>query len=81
MSDKPENPPLFNPPIMIDTATGKHTMLGMTLRDYFANASLQAIITRAKGDSDGVLSKETFPHIANASYLIADAMLAERSKL
>jgi hypothetical protein len=54
---------------------------GMSLRDYFAGQSL--------GESCGVVAamadypraaKEEAERIAQAAYLIADAMLAERSK-
>ena len=44
---------------------------GMTLRDYFAGQAMAATLTWAKGPS---------PRIAEGSYLMADAMLAEREK-
>ena len=47
--------------------------LGMTLRDYFAAMAMQAFLMKdvdAGGDD----------HLAECSYRIADAMLAERSK-
>lgn len=52
---------------------------GMTLRDYFAakamQAALPAIIAGATADS------ETDARLARASYMIADAMLAERERI
>ena len=69
--------------------TTGHPMLmvkdGMTLRDYFAAAHLQGVLSCAKSvieipaaaSKKGMSSKE---YIAWASYVVADAMLAERDK-
>jgi hypothetical protein len=52
---------------------------GMTLRDYFAAASVPAIIQVCANDMrrDGESREQYF---ARAAYAIADAMLAERAK-
>lgn len=47
---------------------------GMTLRDYFAAAALQALIT---DDTDGGW---TLDGAASRAYRFSDAMLAERAK-
>ena len=64
----PENPRAF-PSAAIDDRFG-----GMTLRDAAALAALPAIITTAVGNK---IAPEI---IAQGAYLVADAMLAERSK-
>ena len=45
---------------------------GMTLRDYFAAKALQAVLQMDRND--------TYFGDAEQAYIIADAMLAERSK-
>ena len=65
MKDKPENPPAF--PNNVVNAQG------MSLRDYFAAKAMQALL----GDYEDCGHYSNF---AARSYLIADAMLAERSK-
>lgn len=61
-------------PAFPQSANSDFTMLGMTLRDYFAAKAMQAItldyINAADYDSD----------IARTSYRIADAMLAARKE-
>lgn len=55
-----------------------YTQHGMTLRDWFAGQALAAI---AGEKTPGSVSAEDFAEgAARASYLIADAMLAERAK-
>ncbi len=49
------------------------TNYGMTLRDYFAASAMQGLI----GKMSVADSKEK---IAKASYILADAMIAERLK-
>lgn len=50
---------------------------GMTLRDYFAAKAAAAIISG--GMADGTKMKATdYGHIANAAYVMADAMLEAR---
>lgn len=51
---------------------------GMTLRDYFAAAALQSLITMMALPA-GEIAKQRLP-LAEDAYLLADAMLAERSK-
>jgi hypothetical protein len=55
------------------TKSAHGTVAGMTLRDYFAAAALQGMLASPKV----TFSNRGF---AINSYLIADAMLAERSK-
>ncbi len=66
------NPPAFPKPM---TLAGDHIVensnQGMSLRDYFAGQALLADL-----GSNLVVAQA----IASASYLIADAMLAERQK-
>ena len=53
---------------------------GMTLRDYFAGQSLAAS-TDVLLAYDGSNAPLFFRDIATAAYMVADAMLAARSKL
>jgi len=55
---------------------GLDATIGMTLRDYFAAASLSGMQARNSFDP-GLASPEQRAHIA---YLDADAMIAERGK-
>jgi hypothetical protein len=52
---------------------------GMTLRDYFAAKAMQGMLSNpaARSNDSSVSDAEAF---ANASYKMADAMLAEREK-
>ena len=83
---KPNGGPAF--PIAAYTLdTTGHPMLmvkdGMTLRDYFAAAALRgccewdAIINQKHAVFMGA---DGFKRLAECSYMIADAMLAERDK-
>lgn len=70
------NPPAFPPAIAI-AASGDvyHGYDGMSLRDYFAGQALPALLTLV---SDNM---ENFPQfVAERTYQLADAMLAEREK-
>jgi hypothetical protein len=54
----------------------------MTLRDYFAAKAMQELIRHELGP-DGVwqhICDNSCAKIANQSHMMADAMLAERSK-
>jgi len=53
---------------------------GMTLRDYFAAKALAFVIARHWEGGQSVASTEGMKTIADLSYGIADAMIAERSK-
>lgn len=55
---------------------------GMTLRDYFAAAALQAMISyREAGRVAGTFSTPgTQNYLARSAFQLADAMLAEREK-
>ena len=46
---------------------------GMTLQDYFSAKAMEALLLHAKGETDAT-------KIAKQSYLMAKAMLIERSK-
>lgn len=63
---KPVNPTAF--PTDMQTQGG-----GMTLRDYFAAAALQAVLAEFSDAWDRF-------DVARHCYLFADAMLAERAK-
>lgn len=52
---------------------------GMTLLDYFAAKAMQAIMTRFEADTRLTPSK-AFAKLADSSYDIAAAMLAERQR-
>ncbi|HHG9960359.1 TPA: hypothetical protein ACPZLH_001535 [Yersinia enterocolitica] len=55
--------------------------LGMTLRDYFAAKAMAAIVRRYDGHSfGGGPQSPQYKELACDAYLIADAMLAARSK-
>lgn len=51
----------------------------MELRDYFAAKAMQTILNGVRGVTPEN-QHETFSTIAGASYAVADAMLAARSK-
>lgn len=62
--------------------SGLHANPGMTLRDWFAGQALAGIAANpeeAKGSRGLSLSQAT-KVTAQAAYLLADAMIAERSK-
>jgi hypothetical protein len=69
----PENPPAF------PTSATDDVYDGMSLRDWFAGQCAAAALVNATGVSEEVAS-EVFPLVARLSYLMADAMLAERRK-
>jgi hypothetical protein len=55
---------------------------GMTLRDYFAGQALVPVVAAADLSSwPAASSDQAVAAIANVSYQIADAMLAERAKV
>jgi len=68
------------------TSTGEpfHDHLGMTLRDYFASKALAQISPCAATIADKCAAggdvKSAAELIAQCSYIIADAMIAHRSK-
>ena len=76
---KPSNPSAFPEPYVNDPSSAISHTKGMTLRDYFANSAMQALVTneaeiqRAKLKSPDVNSV-----IASISYALADAMLKQR---
>jgi hypothetical protein len=74
MTDKPENPQAF--PLHESEFNNNHE--GMTLRDWFAGQVVNGIIQndRTLESMEGATPSK----VANWSYSIADAMLAERSK-
>ena len=61
---------------------------GMSLRDYFAAKAMQGALSAAAGDSfaenlrerSRTQGKDIVDLLAMDSYLVADAMLAERAK-
>ena len=55
---------------------------GMSLRDYFAAKTMQAIYARLGGSpSAGSDHDGTLTHIAEGAYQMADAMLAQRENV
>ena len=56
------------------------TQLCMTLRDYFEAKAVQAIITIDWYQKDSRSYNEIAEYIATDAYIIADAMLKERTK-
>lgn len=50
---------------------------GMTLRDYFAAAAAQGIMASGNACPE---TAQHFANIAEDAYILADAMLAERTK-
>lgn len=52
---------------------------GMTLRDYFSAKAMQGMLGNTKG-SFGTAYEAANLNLAGASYAIADAMLAARTK-
>lgn len=76
-AEKPENPPAFPTTYYATDSAGMDrpdTLFGMTLRDYFAGQALVAL-----GDHGAVTSRG-IPWLAEHAYMVADAMLAERSR-
>lgn len=78
---KPENPSAFPSPMIPEWSEGAS---GMSLRDWFAGQAITMIIHQCSGDAafgypEGIDSMEQM--FAVKSYAIADAMLAERSKV
>ena len=79
MSDKPDNPPVY--------PSGDHKGIepdfGMSLRDYFAGQIAPVFaIELAKGEGGLRLARGGKLHVmtAEAAFMVADAMLAERLK-
>jgi hypothetical protein len=74
-TDKPPNPAAFpNPPI----SSGFNTTVfqeGMSLRDWFAGQAINGLI-----DHEGIASHLNADIAARNAYMLADAMLQERSK-
>ena len=68
---KPDGGPAF--PTMIGDDFGEWRVHGMTLRDYFAGQALAGLVTTIKSEKGAAL-------LVRASYVAADAMLAEREK-
>lgn len=63
----------------------KRIQSGMTLRDYFAAQAMQALISgylsNEKSSESGFKFHEgDHVHAAEAAYLVADAMIAERNE-
>lgn len=71
---------------IIDTRGDEHAIdvrpqAGMTLRDYFAGQALVGIATRFDADAKRrYLTAHADGREAKIAYLLADAMLAERTK-
>jgi hypothetical protein len=72
--NKHDNPPAF--PCVHD----KHLQEGMTLRDWFAGQALAGLMSNANIPFAPDYAECEPAQIADASYCIADAMLAERER-
>jgi len=85
MSTKDDGGPAFPNQIKVwgDTQYSHAVDGGMTLRDYFAAKAMLGFLTMPnKPTLNGqIIPKMDEKHIANMAYCVADAMLAERSKL
>jgi len=71
-----------NPPAFPTRAINEHERYlegGMTLRDYFAAAALQAIVSKTKVLTRDSGVNETNMQAARGAYEYADAMLLVRS--
>ena len=73
-NQKPNNPKAFPNDGNIED--------GMTLRDYFANSAMQAVLTnevlRNVIDENTNSEKDMYDWIAKGAYSVADAMLKQR---
>ena len=69
--------PQFNPQGVgyEDAGIGNEAEDGMTLRDYFAGQALSALVTEGLR-----LDHESWAATAQHAYIVADALLTERSK-
>ena len=67
-----------NPPAFLRVGTNGTIEEGMTLRDYFAAKAMQSLAIAPGEERKG---KEAREYLAEVSYQIAAAMLAEREKL
>ena len=77
---KPDGGPAFPSAVAIGPAGDVYEGVdgGMTLRDWFAGQALAGLLANPSREEAGTRPAEA--HYAAASYLIADAMLAERDK-
>lgn len=64
-----------NPPAFPIKAPMGYDCMGMTLRDYFAAKAMQGMLA-----SDIQCGPEQVPIIVASAYMMADAMMKERSK-
>jgi hypothetical protein len=74
--------PAFPVAEQYDERGGTYTQYGsegMTLRDYFAAKAMQAMLSNPtmRSTDNSISDAEAF---ANASYIMADGLLAERAK-
>jgi hypothetical protein len=70
-----DNPPAFpNSGATIPSSLDYQDFQGMTLRDYFAAKAMTGLLTAE------IVGEYTNEHIANISFLIADAMMKVRSE-
>jgi hypothetical protein len=81
------NEPAFPVPMIPLDREGGHTevrCLGMTLRDYFAAAAMQGMMTGVCGSLNGEFAAYARgpcnAEVAERAYVLADRMLAERAK-
>lgn len=71
--------PAFPVTLVGERYTSHEPQDGMTLRDFFAAKAMQGMLGNTKG-SFGTAYEAANLNLAGASYAIADAMLAARTK-
>ncbi len=78
MDDKKTGGAAFPDPGRAQSAKQRELLTdkGMSLRDYFANTAMAALIGKWDGENGGKVK----PVLCQAAYSFADAMLAERAK-
>lgn len=77
MSDKDDGGPAFGEFHQVCETSQK--VGGMSLRDYFAAKAMAGLICGAMADGTHYAAGDEI-RLADASYVFADAMLAERAK-
>jgi len=81
MSSKDTGGPAF--PVTSENFRNSQSGVGMTLRDYFAAKTMQGMLSDANAIIEETGEKLTLPDdaesIAEASYIMADAMLKARA--
>lgn len=84
MSNQPNGGPAFPKAGLDPWGAAKSVETGMTLRDYFAAKAMQGYLANSwqaqELDATGDSSREQMAIVAEISYVMADALLAERER-